>query len=181
MKAAGCCIVIVIVLLVLAGTAAVIVPVLGKNPPWEQLPYEGSALDFYGENAELLNPAAELLWAHPEFFDQRRIQGEYDSLLWAGEMLGAGADHSMFTDEEWATIRQLSDTTEIFGLYYYYGSPPMLEFILNASQPPESLLYIRTQGYTSGQISLALQYYGQIYDRLEATAYPHWYVGYQED
>ena len=180
MKVAAICIILVIAVLALAGPAAILVSLLTYVPP-EPAVYEGSILDFYEENADLLNAAAESLWLHPEFFDQRRIKGEYDSVCRAEEVLNHALDHSMFTDEEWRSICQLFEQTEVTGVYYYYGSPPKLHFFLWTTQDRGSLHYIRTDGYTAYQVAMEMSYYAQYFARFGPTAYPCWYAGYQEE
>lgn len=181
MKAAAICIILVIVVLVLAGPAAILVSLLTYVPP-EPAVYEGSILDFYEENTDLLNAAAEILWAHPEFFDQRRIKGEYDSMCRAEEVLGNALNHSMFTDSQWQTIRRVFERTEVFWIEYYYGGPPELTFRLRTTQDElASLHYICTEGYTPSQVAMELRYYKQFYARFEQLADPRWYAAYPEE
>ena len=78
MKTAGLLIIAAIVVIVLAMNAVVVFSAASYTPP-EPVIYEGSIQSFYAEHAALLNAAAEMLWAHPEFFDQHRLSGEFDS------------------------------------------------------------------------------------------------------
>lgn len=183
MKATAICIIVITVTLAVAGVLAVSVPLLTYTPP-EPVVYEGTILGFYEENADLLNAAAEILWQHPEFFDQHRLLWEHDSQFLAREILEdtEGADHSMFTDAEWLTIRRLFEETEMTILYYYYGFPPELVFYLRTTQEGlVSLHYIRTEGYTPSQVVLELCYYGQHYARFEPLENTHWYIAYREE
>ena len=183
MKTAGLLIIAAIVVIVLAANAVVVFSAASYSPP-EPVIYEGSIQNFYAEHAALLNAAAEMLWAHPEFFDQHRLSGEFDSQFHIHDILQdrRGTNHTMFSDEEWLTIRRLFEATEMTGFCYYYGAPPELTFYLRTTQDGlTSLHYICTEGYMPGQVALELRYYRQFYARFEQLADPRWYAAYPEE
>lgn len=179
MRITGGCIIVIIVGLAIAGVAAVTVPVLTYIPP-ELVVYEGSILGFYEENAELLNAAAEILWQHPEFFDQwRGGPNSDDSMFTVHHMRKDVFDHSMFTEAEWQIICSLFDELSVDRLEYYYGPVPWVSLSLNtASDGFACLHYCHAESCSPGRLALEVRYHSQYHERFEKTTNPCWYAGY---
>lgn len=179
MKVAGVCIIMIIVVLVLAGPAAILVPLLTYTPP-EPAVYEGSILDFYEENADLLNEAAEILWQHPEFFDQwRGGPNSNDSMFTVYHMRKDVFEHSMFTEAEWQIICSLFDELSVDRLEYYYGPVPWVALSVNTAADGFACLhYCHAESCSPGRLALEVRYHSQYHERFEQTTNPRWYTGY---
>ena len=179
MKATAVCIIVIIAGLALAGVAAVMVPVLTCMPP-EPAVYEGSILDFHEENAELLNAVAEILWQHPEFFEQwRGSPGSDDSMFTDDHLRREQFDHSMFTEGEWQMIGRLFDELGVDRLEYCFGSVPWVSLSLNTAVDGFACLhYCHTESCSPGRLALEVRYHSQYHERFEQMTNPRWYAGY---
>lgn len=180
MKIAAICIIVVVVGLVVGSMAAIVIPVLTYTPPSARVSYEGTILGFYEENAELLNAAAEILWQHPEFFDQwRGGPNSEDSMFTDDHLRRNQFDHSMFTEAERQIICSLFDELGVDRLEYCYGSVPWVSLSLSTSADGFACLhYCRTERCSPGRLALEVRYHSQYHERFEKTTNPCWYAGY---
>lgn len=179
MRTFAVCIIVFICGTVLLGIGAVVVPALTYTPPEPRIPNEGNARALYAEHAETLNAAADILWAHPEFFEQVRWPGEYSVSIQGYEILEDQVDHSTLTDAEWqqvVTAVQESFITEIE--YLYYEVPWVWLFAGTTEDGLISLGYCRTENFTDSQMERSFQFLVQGNDRVEMLDAPNWYVDY---
>lgn len=180
MKAAGICIVVVVVCLVAESMAAIVIPALTCMPPSVRAPYEGTIVGFYEENDDLLNTAAEILWQHPEFFDQWRGGPASDDSMFTDDHLRRGKfDHSMFTEEEWRIICSLFDALGVDRLEYCYGSVPWVSLSLSTTADGFACLhYCHAESCSPGRLALEVRYHAQYHGRFVSMENLRWYAGY---
>ncbi len=181
MRTFAVCMIVFICGTVLLGIGAVVVPALTYYPPsLEPIRYEGSARALYAEHAETLNAAAEILWAHPEFFEQGRCPGENEGLIHNDQILKGSVDHSMLTDAEWQQVVTAVQESLITNIEYFYGEVPWVWLFAGTTEDGLiSLWYCRTENFTDSQMARSLRYHVQGNDRVEMLDAPNWYVDYR--
>lgn len=143
-----------------------------------RIPYEGTARELYTEHAELLNDAAEILWAHPEFFERYRLEYENDAPFPLYELRLDEAVEHPFTEGEWQMLRQLAEQRWLGGIWYYWGKVPVITCSVSTEEPGMmTLTCIRSEGFTPSAVQRELDYQMQLKEWYEQIEETDWYVG----
>lgn len=146
------------------------------------IPYEGTARELYEEHEALLNAAVELLWAHPEFFEQYRMENENDASFPIYKLRCGWEVEHPFTEDEWQVILELVEQRWFGGLWYYWGRAPVITCsVLTEETERTTLLYIRSAEYSPADIQAELRYHLQFADRYEHIPETDWTIRYYMD
>ena len=177
-----------LILLILLGlTGPVVLLVKGmtesavRRAEWEtyekRIPYAGTARELYEEHEALLNAAVEILWAHPEFFEQYRQENENDASFPLLELWYGKAVAHPFTEDEWQVLQRLAEQRWLSSLWYEWGRTPALSYNVETEEPGSmSLIYIRSEGVAPGVVQEVLRYQVQLDDWYERIGTTDWYI-----
>ena len=170
-----------LVLAVLAVPAGLIAYMAGNHASRqeEQRPYEGTTRELYEEHAELLTRAAEILWAHPEFFAQYRLEWEYDAPFPVYDIRrGIPVEHP-FTEEEWEILTAVVQPQRVGSIWYYWRDAPCLTFSAHTTADDRAgLLYIRREDCDAQEVAQTLRYFLQHCERYEEIDVTDWVIRY---
>nr|MBR4281219.1 hypothetical protein [Clostridia bacterium] len=154
---------------------------------WLERPYEGTLAAFQQEHIGLLNEAAAVFWAHPEYGEQ--------CMSWRGAGIaffdllgdrGLYSDKRSLTETEGATIQKLYG---VVGLYEMTWRPGLYSLESGWLDVPVMVFYVRTAADGWGNLLIwlpeeacpeeaaqVLELLGEYYDDITKTAYPNWYA-----
>ena len=144
--------------------------------------YAGTARELYEEHKELLNAAMENLWAHPEFFEQYRMEHENDASFPLYELRRGWEVEHPFTEDEWQVILELVGQRWFGSLWYYWGRAPVITCSVLTEEPERpTLLYIRRAEHSPADVRAELRYHLQFADRYEQIPETDWTIRYYMD
>lgn len=172
MKGFALCAVVVIVAAAMLCAGAILVPLVKGATPLSAV-YDGSLQEFFDGNAPLLREAAEILWQHPDFFEQwRGGPNSDDSMFTAWYLRWGKVDPTLLTDAEWQTIRRLFDEPGACTIGYDYGPIPWVYISLVTSEEGHVCLQA-----TPAAMAWELRSRAQYHARFELIGLPGWYAG----
>ncbi len=136
---------------------------------YETTPYTGTAKELYAQYEAQLYEAAEILWEHPEFFENYRVPGEDDGSFPLHEIRRGKEVEHPFTEEEWQTLLALTEQRWLRDVWYYWGIVPVIDFGVRTEVEgySPSLLYIRRAELPEDDVRRTMSYHLHIYEAYE--------------